>query len=129
MRDLVKKKELGRFLIGGSSAVITDYLVYTLLLKFLVMVSAAKLIAFVSGSIVGFIINKFWTFESKGLLRYEIIKYAILYAITAYWNVFVNNLALNYFLPTWLAFLFATGASTIANFLGQKFFVFRKLRG
>ena len=129
MRDLVKKKELGRFLIGGSSAVITDYLVYTLLLKFLVMVSAAKLIAFVSGSIVGFIINKFWTFESKGLLRYEIIKYAILYAITAYLNVFVNNLALNYFLPTWLAFLFATGASTIANFLGQKFFVFRKLRG
>ena len=125
MRAVTNKKELSRFIVGGCSAVITDYLTYLLMVKMGIDVAAAKLVSFMLGSLVGFIINEYWTFESDGKVRRELMKYALLYAITAGLNVWVNQVALNNDCPTWLAFLFATGASTIANFLGQKFFVFR----
>ena len=126
MRALTNKKELSRFVVGGTSAVITDYLTYRLMAYAGLDVSAAKLISFILGSFVGFTINKYWTFESTGKIQKELAKYTLLYTVTAGLNVAVNHVALGQGLPVWLAFLFATGASTVANFLGQKFFVFRK---
>ena len=118
-------RELGRFLVGGTSAVVTDFLMYRLLLACSVEVGLAKLLGFILGSVTGFLINKYWTFESKGALPREILKYALLYACSCALNVSVNQATLAGGASIWLAFLFATGASTIMNFLGQKFFVFR----
>ena len=56
----------------------------------------------------------------------EIVKYCILYACSALINAGTNHLALKVFGIKLLAFLIATGVSTVINFLGQKFFVFRK---
>lgn len=124
MRAVTNKKELSRFIVGGCSAVLTDYLTYLLMVRAGIDVAAAKLISFMLGSLVGFVINKYWTFESDGKVQRELMKYALLYAVTAGLNVLVNQMALCQGFPTWIAFLFATGASTIANFLGQKFLVF-----
>lgn len=120
----IKRKELLRFLVGGGSAVIIDYVTYKLLLYFGMDVSLAKAISFICGSIVGFIINKLWTFESKSFYKSEILRYVILYAITAYINADVNDLALNLFQNQLFAFFCATCISTVLNFIGQKFFVF-----
>lgn len=125
MRTVTSKRELSHFIVGGSSAVITDYVTYRFMVAMGIEVSLAKLISFVLGSMVGFVINKYWTFESKGLVHLEMFKYAVLYAVTAGLNVSVNHFSLDVGLPTWLAFFMATGASTVANFVGQKFFVFR----
>ncbi len=129
MKDGFKLKELLRFLVGGGSAVITDYVIYKLLLLGSINISVAKSISFICGSIVGFIINKLWTFESKRFSKAEIFKYTILYAITASVNAWINNIVIYIFALQGLAFLCATGVSTILNFLGQKFFVFKKKRG
>ncbi|MFR4981097.1 MAG: GtrA family protein [Clostridium neonatale] len=125
MKNSIKTKELLRFLVGGGSAVITDYVIYKILLSIGLDISIAKAISFICGSIVGFIINKLWTFESKNFVKSEIWRYAILYGITAVINSLINNLVIYILGIQLIAFLCATGTSTVLNFLGQKFFVFK----
>ncbi|MFK5949590.1 MAG: GtrA family protein [Methylococcales bacterium] len=119
------KKELLRFLVAGFSAVGTDASTYAFMLKWLDE-PLAKGISFILGSIVAFIINKYWTFESASLSMSEIFRFGVLYLFTLFVNVTVNQSVLliesEYLL---FAFLMATGASTILNFLGMKFWVFR----
>ena len=128
MKEFLAKfsiKELLKFCVGGGSAVIVDFIVYMLLNQH-IDVSIAKAISFVAGAIAGFIINKLWTFESKSFKAGEIMKYVVLYACSATANTFVNKGVLMAVDWTLFAFLCATGTSTIMNFLGQKFFVFKK---
>jgi len=122
----IKKKELIRFLFGGGSAVVVDFLCYKGLMLAGLDRSLSKAISFVCGAVVGFIINKRWTFESKAFSYGEIIRYIILYACTAMINAAVNHIVLMVIPVEILGFLCATGVSTVLNFLGQKYFVFRK---
>ena len=59
------KIEILKFLVGGGSAVVTDFIAYKLLMNFGMDRNSAKTISFICGSIVGFIINKYWTFKSS----------------------------------------------------------------
>ena len=63
----IKKRELLRFLVGGGSGVCVDYLSYKALMMAGLGRSISKGSSFILGSIVGFIINKYWTFESAFL--------------------------------------------------------------
>lgn len=122
----IKKKELIRFIIGGGSAVIVDYVMYKTFMLLGIDRSIAKTLSFICGSIVGFVINKSWTFESAGFSKGEIIRYIILYCGTAIINSLINKITLLLVSVELLGFLCATGVSTVLNFLGQKYFVFRK---
>lgn len=119
-------KEISRFLVAGISAVGTDAGSYFMLLEWLEE-PVAKGLSFVLGSIVAFVINKFWTFESKPLIFKEVINFILLYMGTLIANVSMNHIVLMIF-PSYLplAFLVATGTSTILNFIGMKFWVFNK---
>lgn len=118
-------KEILKFLVGGGSAVVVDALFYAIL-KAYIDFSVAKAISYILGAFVGFIINKLWTFESKKFKVAEIYKYIILYACSALANTGVNKFVIWIIPSTVFAFLCATGTSTVMNFLGQKFLVFRK---
>ena len=118
-------KEILKFLVGGGSAVVVDALFYAIL-KAYIDFSVAKAISYILGAFVGFIINKLWTFESKKFKVAEIYKYIILYACSALVNTGVNKFVIWIIPSTVFAFLCGTGTSTVMNFLGQKFLVFRK---
>ena len=118
------KKELKSFIVAGLSAVGTDLGIYYLLLNFL-DIYIAKGISFLSGTIVAFIINKYWTFEKKKKSYIEIIRFAILYSITLGVNVLTNKLVLENSGILILSFIIATGVSAVLNFIGQKFWVFK----
>lgn len=118
-------KEILKFLVGGGSAVVVDALFYAIL-KAHIDFSVAKAISYILGAFVGFIINKLWTFKSKKFKVAEIYKYIILYACSALANTGVNKFVIWIIPSTVFAFLCATGTSTVMNFLGQKFLVFRK---
>ena len=122
----IKRKELIRFLFGGGSAVVVDYIVYQLLMLLGMEQDFAKGLSFICGATVGFVINKLWTFESTRFSKGEILRYVVLYSCTAIINAGVNRLVLKLMAVEILAFLCATGVSTVLNFLGQKYFVFRK---
>ncbi len=119
------KKQLGRFLVVGCSAVATDFLSYLALLTILEH-APAKTLSFIAGTIVAYIFNKYWTFEKPLHNHKEMLNFFFLYTITLGANVVVNQLSLHLF-PSYilLAFLAATGTSTIFNFIGQKWWVFK----
>lgn len=119
-------KETMKFLVGGSSAVLTDFVSYYLLLYLGLYIAYAKCASYILGAIVGFLINKIWTFESKKFRFDEVWKYIVLYLVSAIANTLVNQVVFFVVDVKILAFLVATGCSTVMNFLGQKFIVFKK---
>lgn len=118
------KKELKRFLIAGLCAVGTDFITYYIMLNFL-HYDIAKIFSFILGTVMAFVINKYWTFERYEKSYKQIFQFIILYVITLFVNVMVNSLVLDFAEFVFLAFLIATGASTILNFAGQKWWVFK----
>lgn len=125
IQEKFELNEVLKFLVGGGSAVVVDALVYAVL-KTYIDIAAAKSISYILGAVVGFIINKRWTFQSKNFKISEVIKYIILYICSALANTGVNQIVLTVIPSTVFAFFCATGTSTIINFLGQKFIVFKK---
>jgi putative flippase GtrA len=120
--------QMGRFLVAGICAVATDTGVYFLLVSgFGRDIDVSKVVSFLAGTVVAFVINKFWTFESPKKSLKEAAAFLGLYLFTMALNAGVNHAAL-----AWIwnqkafAFVLATGASTVTNFAGQKWVVFRK---
>jgi putative flippase GtrA len=118
------KKELKCFLIAGLSAVGTDFITYYIMLNFLHH-DIAKILSFILGTIVAFVINKYWTFERYKKSYKQIFQFIILYSVTLFVNVMINRSVLDFTELVFLAFLIATGASTTLNFVGQKWWVFK----
>ncbi|MDP4267612.1 MAG: GtrA family protein [Bacteroidota bacterium] len=118
------KKQLIRFIVSGFSAVITDAAVYWILLH-IISTSFSKGCSFICGSIVAYTMNKFWTFEQRHPSRNEVIRFIVLYSFTLLVNIFINRLVLYIYEVKPLAFLCSTATSTIINFIGQKFWVFK----
>ena len=117
------KRELNKFLFAGLAAVGTDLLVYYLLLN-LLSTEVSKGISFIIGSVVAFIINKYWTFKKPEKSYKEMIQFGVLYGTTLGLNVMTNKIVLDYTDIVLVSFTVATGISTILNFVGQKWWVF-----
>lgn len=115
-----------KYLIAGGGAVFTDFTAYYALLYFGAVPSLAKSVSFMSGSVLSYLLNKFWTFQAKRYSFYEVLKFAALYFSTLATNVLLNKsiLSLNSD-GVFLAFCIATGTTIALNFLGQKFWVFK----
>lgn len=115
-------------MVVGLVCVAADLSVYTALSDGLgIRLTAAKAISYLVGVAVGFGLNKRWTFRSSRRTWSEPISYLLLYAVTLGINVVCNNFVLS-LLPNWrlLAFLLATGITTVINFSGMRLVTFRK---
>ncbi len=122
------RKQLLRFLVVGTSSVAVDFVAYRLLLASAWPWDVAKGASYLAGVVVGFFGNKWWTFESSRRSAAEPILYFVLYSITLAVNVVCNRgalFALGEGGGVW-AFLFATGVTTVLNFLGMRFVTFRR---
>ena len=117
------KTELKKFFYAGLAAVGTDFLFYYLLLNFL-SYEVSKGISFVIGSVVAFLLNKYWTFKKPEKSYIEMIQFGVLYSTTLGLNVMTNKIVLDNTNMVLVSFLVATGISTILNFVGQKWWVF-----
>jgi putative flippase GtrA len=125
--------ELKRYVVSGVSAVVCDTAIYFILVN-IVTPSLAKAISFVSGTLVAYLLNKFWTFKKPKRSHTEVVKFVALYVSTLGANVAVNRIVLDVLpmalpalaeLSVQVGFLAATGTSTVLNYLGQKFWVFK----
>jgi len=119
------KQEIGRFIIAGIGAVGTDMMTYYALLA-RIGHSPAKASSFLAGTLVAYVVNKYWTFEKHHRSYREMARFGALYTMTLFANVGVNRVCLG-LLPSqvFVAFLCATGTSTVLNFIGQKWWVFK----
>ncbi len=124
------KREAFIFLFVGSATVLTDLVVYNLLLLSMAIgTNVAKGIGFVAGLLLSYVANKNLTFGHTSHQPGSLGRYLTIYAVTLSINVVVNAAMLE-ILTNWShaitsAFMIATGASAALNFLGMKYFVFR----
>ena len=125
-------KQIKRFIICGGSAAVTDFLTYYLFLQFFTP-SPSKALSFICGAIVAYFSNKFYTFEQNQRSYIEMLRFSSLYFLTFFVNVGSNKLSI-YLLggvlsekqAVFFSFVIATLITMCCNFIGQKFFVFKK---
>ena len=124
------KRELGIFLIVGISTVFIDFVVYSSLVEFEIL-EIAKAIGFIVGSLYAYFANRFWTFRHKSHKPGSAWRFFIIYNCTLGANILVNTASLkllnNNDTGVQLAFLLATGTSATLNFVGMKFYAFKKI--
>ncbi|MCI0492903.1 MAG: GtrA family protein [Planctomycetes bacterium] len=122
-------KQLRRFLVVGVLSVLVDLAAYSALRNGLSAgTNLAKAISYLAGVVVGFVLNKRWTFESARKNWAEPASYLALYAVTLGVNVACNYAVLKLLgMDHWLiAYLAATGVTTVLNFLGMRAVTFRR---
>jgi putative flippase GtrA len=100
--------------------------VYVLLTSF-IPVEYAKTISYVAGMIFGFFCNRFFTFRSTTAMTRDALYFLGLYVTSLGFNVAINSVVL-FVLPQYVTFAFmcATSVSIVTNYLGQKFFIYKK---
>ena len=128
-----EKRHLGRFLVVGCSSVAVDLLVYAGLMAVGCPRELAKGAGYLAGMVLGFVLNKRWTFGSRRAAGGEAVTYVVLYAVTFVVNVAVNGWMAQTaasLMPSQIAlvtaFLVATAVTTVLNFLGMRFITFRR---
>ena len=85
----------------------------------------SKRVSFAVGALWAFIANKLFTFQSAGFVVREPLLFSLVYLAGWFLNSVTHDFVFSVTPSTPLAFLVATGLSTITNFLGQKWIVFR----
>lgn len=124
--DIRLRRQIMRFLLVGGIAVGIDAFFYVSLNRLLGWdASWAKRISFAIGAIWAFWANKYFTFGSQIWTNTEPVLFVLVYAIGWAVNSAVHDVTMRLSGLYWLSFLGATGASTMANFVGQKWLVFR----
>ncbi|MGH3867271.1 MAG: GtrA family protein [Pseudonocardiaceae bacterium] len=120
--------QLTRFaLVGGVSAMV-DLSSYQALLALGLWVHLAKALGFIAGTTTAYLINRRWTFQSRGG-QDQFVSVMALYGIT-----FVAQLGMNAVMLALLppipgkityAFVVAQGIATCINFIVQRMVIFR----
>lgn len=119
-------KKICKFLLIGGSSTLIDFLIYFILSKN-INVNLSKFISMVFSCTYSFLINKSWTFQVKGKIRFEyIIKYILTQSVNIVMNVATNRVILNITGEKLLAYVLATCVGMVCNFTLQRFFVFAK---
>ena len=128
---VVKKSTTGtqvpRFVLVGLASVAGDCLIYTSLCTVGGNRVVAKGLSYIGGMCVGFLGNKRWTFQSSRTTFVEPLVYCGVYAITFAVNVVINAAVLSAMgdAGSLVAFVCATGMTTVLNFFGMKYVAFR----
>lgn len=110
------------------TCVVIDFGVYRLFAtQFGYQADIAKAAGYLSGLVVGFFLNKLWTFESRQATLREPLIYLAIYSVTFLLNLGINRGVLVMLGPNAMpfAFLTATGVSTVCNFIGLRLIAFR----
>lgn len=128
----VLKRQVKGYLISGFLATGSDFIVYNILLHF-IEYNISKAISFLVGTIVAYLYNKYITFATPRRSFYETFKFFLVYTVSMLCNVSINHVGLQFFkgilslrYALISAFILATMITMIINFLGQKFWVFKK---
>jgi len=122
-------KEIIRFLIAGTFVVATDFSAYYFLIHFLSF-SISKGISFTCAGILGYVLNKYWTFKYNPPSYAEIGRYTIINFLALGINVLTNQGILNLWPgAVGAAFLTATTLTSLFTFVCFKWWVFRSSLG
>ena len=122
--------EINRFLLVGLLTVFIDFLFYNLFLLIGISYNLAKGISFLLGTFFAYVANKKITFLIKSNKYKKLFEFYCVYLFGLLINVIINDLTLklisDYQNKVFIGFLVSTFCSASFNYLGMKFFVFKK---
>jgi putative flippase GtrA len=121
---------LGRFLVVGVSNTALSFVVFWLCLWLLprhpVQATVAQLVSYVAGIFWSFVWNRRWTFRSRAPAAGQAVRFTVLQVAVALVSSAQIGLAVDYLglpvIPSWVAVL---GFTTVVNFVGSRYWVFR----
>lgn len=96
--------------------------------------NGARAAGFIVGTTVAYLLNRRWTFHAQASKR-RFAAVALTYGVTFAVNMLMYNRLFDFFDDRWgwdsnislvLAFIIAQGTATVANFLVQRWIIFRK---
>jgi putative flippase GtrA len=113
------KKEISRFLMAGVIVNAVDFSIYYALYHFMFF-SIAKTISFTCAGVVGYLLNKHWTFEMIQPSYAEAGRYLFVNVVALGCNVLTNQLVLSFWhgaiFPALIIASLATGSLTFVCF-------------
>lgn len=124
------QKKFFRFVIVSGIATVFNFSVFYILHKFLdVDYRIASGTGFMSGVILGYYLNSRWTFKDSDAVNPKrvIIKYYAVYLISLGVNVLMMEILVAHFniYPS-LSNIITIGVTFVSNYIGTRFWVFRK---
>ncbi len=131
MEKIDKKNflEVYRFILVGICSVTIDFLFYYIFIYFdFLDPNSSKRASFILGAVFAFFANRRFVFNVQERKITQYIFFSILYFTSFILNSLVHDYI--YFLTgiTLLSFLLASAISTITNYIGQKFVIFKKMK-
>jgi len=125
---MINKKQLIRFIIVGGLSTVLNYSVFSLFYFFGVFYVLASVVGYVSGLILGYILNRSWSFSSViDNKKIEFLFYSLAYLFSLLLSVASLRLAVdNFGISPWIGNLIAIAVSTIINFISLKLIIFNK---
>ncbi|MCY0387556.1 GtrA family protein [Robbsia sp. Bb-Pol-6] len=126
-------REIRIFILVGIVTVLIDFTVYRgIVWLFGWNASYAKGCSFLAGTVFSYFANRALTFGHARSASGSGWRFGLLYALTLGANIVVNAAVLKILRDVHgavgVAFVLATGTSTVLNFIGMKWFVFRTAR-
>lgn len=123
---IINLLEVNRFILVGGLATFLDFIFYSLFNELnLLSLSNSKRLSFFIAANFAFILNKNYVFKSPDKRVIKYIKYILLISISFILNSIAHDLVFYICKLKILSFIIAAGLSTVTNFLGQKYFVFK----
>ena len=119
--------EIYRYIIVGLCSVFIDFLFYYIFIYFEFSdPNNSKRLSFIMGAIFAFYANRAYVFkvDEKKLSQY--ILFSLLYFTSFILNSIIHDYVFLISGLTLISFLSATFVSTVTNFIGQKFIIFKK---
>ena len=129
MQKIDKKNflEAYRFILVGICSVTIDLIFYYLFIYFDIFdPNNSKRLSFIIGAIFAFFANRSYVFRISEKKISQFVLFGLLYFCSFILNSLVHDYVYLLTSITLISFLFATAVSTITNFLGQKFVIFKK---
>ena len=122
------KQQLVRFLVVGLICTIINYISFFILLNFMnINFLIASALGYLLGVLLGYSMNRVWTFQHQIKSLLEKLKYLITYLLSLFIGLFfLKILVINHGFKTEIANIYVILITTILNFLGAKYWVFKE---
>lgn len=121
-------KQFSKFIFVGLFSTAVNYLCFWILLDLLhINYQIAFVSGYMLGVLAGFTLNKQWTFKAAEKSNFEILRYCGVYiASLILGSIFLRFLVESLSIDPRFANIIVIGFTTVTNFAGIKFLVFKK---
>ena len=118
--------EAYRYILVGICSVTIDFVFYYIFINLNILdPNNSKRLSFIIGALFAFFANRNFVFQVKDKKISQFFYFCLLYLISFILNSIIHDLVYFILDNTFISFLSATAVSTLTNYVGQKFIIYK----